>query len=110
MCASRASSVCSERIAPRPIYALPVGHSWQHRNGVTLIGDAAHLMSPFGGDGANLAMRDAADLALALIETSDYQTAVASFEETMCSRADQAAQGAWDAIQTPSPPMACPTP
>jgi 2-polyprenyl-6-methoxyphenol hydroxylase-like FAD-dependent oxidoreductase len=93
------SSVNGEKIAPRPIYALPVGHRWEHRNGVTLIGDAAHLMSPFGGDGANLAMRDAADLALALAKDSDWKAAVQRTEIAMCTRAEPAAAGAWDAIQ-----------
>jgi 2-polyprenyl-6-methoxyphenol hydroxylase-like FAD-dependent oxidoreductase len=88
-----------EKIAPRPIYALSVGHRWEHRSGVTLIGDAAHLMSPFGGDGANLAMRDAADLALALIEENDWNTAVEIAEIAMWTRAEPAAAGAWDAIQ-----------
>jgi 2-polyprenyl-6-methoxyphenol hydroxylase-like FAD-dependent oxidoreductase len=88
-----------EKIAPRQIYALPVGHCWEHRSGVTLIGDAAHLMSPFGGDGANLAIRDAADLALALIEENDWTTAVQKSEITMWTRAEPAAAGAWDAIQ-----------
>jgi 2-polyprenyl-6-methoxyphenol hydroxylase-like FAD-dependent oxidoreductase len=88
-----------ERIAPRPIYALPIGHRWEHRSGITLIGDAAHLMSPFGGDGANLAMRDAADLALALVGDKDWKVAVQKTEITMWARAEQAAVGAWDAIQ-----------
>jgi 2-polyprenyl-6-methoxyphenol hydroxylase-like FAD-dependent oxidoreductase len=93
------SSGSGERIAPRLIYALPIGHRWNHRSGVTLLGDAAHLMSPFGGDGANLAMRDAADLALALVEDEDWRTAVQRAEIAMFARAEPAAEGAWGAIQ-----------
>ena len=88
-----------ERIAPRPLYGLPPGHRWKHRPGVTLLGDAPHLMSPFGGDGATLAMHDAADLALALVQQSDWKAAVQQFEQTMWTRAEPAAASAWEALQ-----------
>lgn len=93
-----AGAASGERIAPRPIYALPVGHRWEHRPGVTLLGDAAHVMSPFGGDGANLAMRDAADLALALSTAGNWKTAVRDYETAMWTRAAKAASDAAKAI------------
>ncbi|KAK9368624.1 putative salicylate hydroxylase protein [Lipomyces kononenkoae] len=41
----------------RALYKLPHGTSWEHKAGVTLVGDAAHLMLP-NGEGVNSAMLD----------------------------------------------------
>ncbi|OAG08643.1 FAD/NAD(P)-binding domain-containing protein [Paraphaeosphaeria sporulosa] len=56
----------ADEMAPRPMYMLPLGHRWAHRQGLTLIGDAAHLMTPFAGVGVNVAMEDALSLGLKL--------------------------------------------
>lgn len=88
-----------ECIGVRPLYALPVGHSWKSQIGLTLLGDAAHLMSPFSGEGVNLALADAVDLADALISTNDWSL-VDQYERAMCARAAIAAEGAAQGLKS----------
>ncbi|MFF8914692.1 FAD-dependent oxidoreductase [Streptomyces sp. NPDC015032] len=68
----------------RPLYALPV-RMWAHVPGVTLLGDAAHLMPSFDV-GANLALLDGADLAEALVTEGSVDEAVRAYENAMSAR------------------------
>ncbi|MFI6597351.1 FAD-dependent oxidoreductase [Nonomuraea sp. NPDC050536] len=78
----------------RPLYVLPVSHTWAHVPGVTLLGDAAHLMPPLGV-GANLAMLEGAELAESVAAApgpGDLDEAVRAFEEQMWVRAGRWAE------------------
>ncbi|PSN75430.1 FAD/NAD(P)-binding domain-containing protein [Corynespora cassiicola Philippines] len=55
-------------------YMLPVGFQWEHKQGVTLLGDAAHLMTPFGGVGVNTALYDAMLLARSISAYAKAET------------------------------------
>ncbi|KAF8981769.1 hypothetical protein BGZ46_002291 [Entomortierella lignicola] len=83
-------------IVPRAINVLPAEHRWTSRPGITIIGDAAHVMSPFAGEGANLAMIDGVELGLAIAkainEGKDLASSQQEFEKTMIDRSQEAAK------------------
>jgi 2-polyprenyl-6-methoxyphenol hydroxylase-like FAD-dependent oxidoreductase len=77
-----------------------VGHRWTHRRGLTLIGDAAHVMSPLGGEGVNAATLDAAELAEKLSANADWDQAVQAYEQYVFGQVVEAAGQSAEAAAT----------
>ncbi|MBL4674588.1 MAG: FAD-dependent monooxygenase [Mucilaginibacter sp.] len=80
-------------LIPRPQYCMPLDQDWPAQAGLTLIGDAAHLMPPYAGEGVNMAMLDALELADSLTNSdfADIRNAIAHYETNMRKRASETA-------------------
>lgn len=93
-----------DHVVPRDLYMLPIGHRWDHVPGVTIVGDASHLMTPFAGEGVNLAFSDSLELSKAIIcaakdkkdATAALDEKVAAFERDMFTRAKDVQQLTYD--------------
>ncbi|MNY33353.1 hypothetical protein D3C86_1676280 [compost metagenome] len=67
---------------------MPLTQEWEAQPNITLIGDAAHWMPPFAGEGVNMAMLDALQLSESLVnpEFENTQAAIANYEKQMFRR------------------------
>lgn len=74
---------------PRPQYYMPLDQNWKALPNLTMLGDAAHLMPPYAGEGVNMAMLDALELSNCLTKDDfpDIRSAIAGYEENMRLRA-----------------------
>jgi 2-polyprenyl-6-methoxyphenol hydroxylase-like FAD-dependent oxidoreductase len=83
-------------LVPRPIYCMPFDQNWEPLPNLTMIGDAAHVMPPFAGEGANMAMLDALELSESLLQYGSVLEAIAAYEHNMRTRAAKAAKESLD--------------
>lgn len=75
------------------LQAPPEALNWEPHSDVTLIGDSAHATTPFMGEGANRAMKDAAMLARSIQKYGIDKTAVAEYEQEMFQAAADMIRG-----------------
>jgi 2-polyprenyl-6-methoxyphenol hydroxylase-like FAD-dependent oxidoreductase len=81
-------SATTDEIAAFPIYDMPVVPRW-HREGMVILGDAAHATSPSSGQGASLAIEDAIVLAKCLRDCDDVSPAFATYERLRRPRVER---------------------
>jgi 2-polyprenyl-6-methoxyphenol hydroxylase-like FAD-dependent oxidoreductase len=70
----------------RPLLVCPSNQRWEPKPNVTLIGDAAHVMPPYAGEGVNMAMLDALVLSKLFLSEESSSAAIAKYEAEMFAR------------------------
>jgi 2-polyprenyl-6-methoxyphenol hydroxylase-like FAD-dependent oxidoreductase len=76
----------AESMVWRPLLVCPSNQHWEPKPNVTLIGDAAHVMPPYAGEGVNMAMLDALTLSKLLLSEESSSGAIATYETEMFTR------------------------
>ncbi|WP_338871598.1 NAD(P)/FAD-dependent oxidoreductase [Spirosoma sp. SC4-14] len=92
----------------RPQYCMPLDQTWESLPNLTMLGDAAHLMPPYAGEGVNMAMLDALELSNCLTNSLflDVQAAIAAYENQMRNRASEVARLTLDQTEALHSPAA----
>lgn len=78
----------------RPLMCMPTDQTWVTAKNLTMLGDAAHLMPPYAGEGVNMAMLDALELSNCLTSDlfTDVHAAIKHYEEQILERTREIAQ------------------
>jgi 2-polyprenyl-6-methoxyphenol hydroxylase-like FAD-dependent oxidoreductase len=76
----------AESMVWRPLLVCPTDQHWKPKRNVTLIGDAAHVMPPYAGEGVNMAMLDALVLSRLLLSEDTSSDGIAAYEAEMFAR------------------------
>ncbi len=76
----------TQQLVWRPQLVCPSDQHWQAQANVTLLGDAAHVMPPYAGEGVNMAMLDALVLSRELAQQPDLTSAIAAYQQEMFAR------------------------
>ena len=84
----------------RPLLVCSMDKRWDTKHNVTLIGDAAHVIPPYAGEGVNMAMLDAFVLSTHLLSAETAHVAIAAYEEEMFTRMHSTTADTMNNIET----------
>lgn len=100
----------SSHFVLRPQYCMPLDQTWEALPDLTMLGDAAHLMPPFAGEGVNMAMLDALELGQCLTNDAfpDTLAAITFYEQQMRIRASESAAQSLESTDVLHSPNAIP--